>query len=680
MNISNSPGQSMAPSHGLVEIMRRHPLVCFFLLAYSFSLLTVAPLGTALAFATSTAPPPTTSAPLSDPHELETFLDGVLGVQLMDDHIPGATVAVVKDGRLFFAKGYGDADIQNGKQVSADHTLFRVGSVSKLFIWTAIMQLSEQGKVDLHADVNTYLKTFRIPATYPQPITLAHLLTHTAGFEDRYTGIFVPTTSDLKPLGKWLAANIPARVRPPGELTAYSNYGAALAGYIVEQVSGIPFDQYVEQHIFKPLGMNHSTFSQPVPASLVTDVSQGYTYTNGTYRAEPFEYVEIAPAGSLSATATDMANFMIAHLQNGRFGNQRILQDATAREMHTQHFTNDPRVPGMDYGFWEQRLNNQRVIEHGGDTILFHTLLALLPERNVGVFVSYNSPAGETARDTLLQAFLDHYFPAPKEPAPHPLAGFDQRANQISGTYWATRRSYTTYEKVFQLFTTVNVNNAGNGHLAISVGGGQTTDVVEVAPRVFQTASGHGSAVFRPGPNGMLMLLGSAPIEAFIQVPWYDAPTFHFLLLAVCVLFFLSALLLWPLLSIRTVMRRRALRKKLSPDAALEGTQTRGIGPLLAGWLAWIVSALNILFLIMMLIIFSNQENILYGVTPALTTLFMLATLSALLTVGVVLCAIMMWWRRFWRPWQRVYYTLVALGALAFAWELVFWNLIGLHV
>src|SRR2546425_682667 len=225
-------------------------------------------MGGAPVLAMHATPPPPSPTGLSDPHELETFLDRVVSMQLADDHIPGATVAVVKEGRLFFAKGYGNADRQHGKLVSANTTLFRIGSVSKLFTWTAVMQLAEQGKVNLHADVNTYLKTFHIPATYPEPITLAHLLTHSAGFEDRGTGIFAPTTSDLKPPGQWLAEHIPARVRPPGELTAYSNYGAALAGYIVEQVSGMPYAQYVEQHLFQPLGMRSSTFRQPVPGEL----------------------------------------------------------------------------------------------------------------------------------------------------------------------------------------------------------------------------------------------------------------------------------------------------------------------------------------------------------------------------------------------------------------------------
>src|SRR6266567_6670072 len=251
----------------------------------------------------STPPSPTPSG-LGDPRELETFLDGVLSKQLRANHIPGATVSVVKDGRLLFAKGYGSADLQAGRPVNAQTTLFRVASVSKLFTATAVLQLAEQGKLNLHADVNIYLKTFHLPATYPEPITLAHLLTHTAGFESRATGLQAArTTSDLKPLGQLLAEHMPARVRPPGVVTAYSNYGMALAGYLVEQVSGMPFEQYVEQHIFQPLRMHSSTFRQPVEARLSADLSQGYSYTNGAYRPGPFEFISEVPAGAMSTTA-----------------------------------------------------------------------------------------------------------------------------------------------------------------------------------------------------------------------------------------------------------------------------------------------------------------------------------------------------------------------------------------
>jgi CubicO group peptidase (beta-lactamase class C family) len=205
--------------------------------------------------------------------DLEAFLDGIVPLQLERDDIAGATIAVVKDGKLLFAKGYGYADYKNKKPVSADETLFRPGSSGKLFTWTAVMQLVEQGKLDLDRDVNTYLD-FKIPDAFGQAITLKNLLTHTPGFEEQIKDLF-SVGSESPNLGAYLKTHIPKRIYPPGTVPAYSNYGAALAGYIVERVSGHPFNEYIEENIFKPLGMTHSTIVQPLPATLSPYMSTG---------------------------------------------------------------------------------------------------------------------------------------------------------------------------------------------------------------------------------------------------------------------------------------------------------------------------------------------------------------------------------------------------------------------
>ncbi|MBV9228385.1 MAG: serine hydrolase [Chloroflexi bacterium] len=645
-------------------LLTRHTYIA--LLSIALCLLTCV-MNTAPALAASTTSLPAPTSGLDSPHDLETFLDGVMAAQLKDDHIPGATVSVVKDGKILFAKGYGYADIQHNEPVNAATTLFRIGSVSKLLTWTAVMQLAEEGKVNLHADVNTYLKTFQIPATYPQPITLANLLTHTAGFEDSGISNYVPTAHDLQPLGLWLPTHMPARVRAPGVLASYSNYGATLAGYIVEQVSGMPFDQYIEQHIYTPLNMSQSTFRQPVPSPLAAHLSQGYTAVDGTYRADPFENIQYGPAGSMSSTAIDMAHFMIAHLQNGRYGNTRILQTATAEDMHTQHFTQDPRLPGMAYGFYEQSINHVRLIAHGGDTLLFHSLLALLPDAHVGVFVSYNSGGGSIARDTFLQAFMDRYFPAAHVAQTTTLAGFKERAEQISGSYLATRRNYTSFQKLFNpLLSTFNVSTAGAGHLVIT-GAGQTLNVVEVAPWIFRQVEGPQTVIFHVGSGGTTMLVSNVPFEAFAKAAWYDTPSFHFLLLLVCVLLLLSAVLFWPLGFLRRA-RSQHEGKRLSGDPR----------SLLLHVLAGIVSGLDILFVAgLAFLLVSNPLSLAFSVPPMLIALLTLALISSVLTVGVVLSLMLVWGRHFWNSWQRIHYTLVAVAALAFVGELAYWNLLG---
>ena len=354
-------------------------------------------------------------------------------LQLQRENIAGAVIVVVKDGQVLFSKGYGYSDVALHKPVVPDATLFRPGSISKLFTWTSVMQLVEQNKLDLDRDVNGYLD-FKIPATYPQPITLRHIMTHTAGFEEAIKNLFVPEAKDLKPLGEYLRTSIPGRVSPPGTTPAYSNYATALAGYIVQRTSGEAYDDYVERHIFQPLGMAHTTMRQPLPDALKPLMSQGYTVASKP--PKPFEFVQAWPAGSASVTATDMAKFMIAHLQDGQYQNVRILQPETARLMHSAQFAAVPPLNSMALGFYEETRNGQRIIGHGGDTVCFHSDLHLLPAAGVGFFVSYNSAGkGETnparrAVGQVSQSLLPRASPRCR-PRPHRRCRHARRCRQL---------------------------------------------------------------------------------------------------------------------------------------------------------------------------------------------------------------------------------------------------------
>src|SRR5438270_10345316 len=208
--------------------------------------------------------------------DFETFLDALIPSQLQNRNIAGAVVSVVKDGQILFQKGYGYADVEAKKPVLPEQTLFRPGSISKLFTATAVLQLVEQGKLDLDRDVNEYID-FAIPKTYPEPITLRRLLTHTAGFEEVLKNLFVPMQQQMRPLHDYLVVALPARIFPPGKIAAYSNYGLTLAGYIVERVSGEKFESYIDNHILKPLKMQSSTFAQPLPTPLEPQMLQGYS-------------------------------------------------------------------------------------------------------------------------------------------------------------------------------------------------------------------------------------------------------------------------------------------------------------------------------------------------------------------------------------------------------------------
>ncbi|HEY1215223.1 MAG TPA: serine hydrolase domain-containing protein, partial [Bryobacteraceae bacterium] len=369
------------------------------------------------------------------------FMDALVPYAMERANIAGGVIVVVKDGGVLFSKGYGWADVAKRIPVIADQTLFRPGSVTKLFTWTAVMQLVEQGKLSLDRDVNDYLD-FRIPPKFGQPITIRNLMTHTPGFEDGLSEAFVKTPEELVPLHDYLAKHMPARIFPPGKVVAYSNYGASLAGYIVQRVSGEPYNDYIAHHILLPLGMGHSTFSQPLPPALQASMSQGYL-TASDEKTIPFEIIQTAPAGAMSATGTDLAPFMIAHLQDGVYAGATILKPETARLMHSPQSQMAPGMNGYDLGFYDENRNGLRIIGHAGDTAPFHSDLHLLLDKGVGLFMSFNSlgTQGEAGkvRDYVFRHFLDRYYPyiPPEEKT---VADPQRDAARVAGYYGSSRR------------------------------------------------------------------------------------------------------------------------------------------------------------------------------------------------------------------------------------------------
>jgi CubicO group peptidase (beta-lactamase class C family) len=613
--------------------------------------------------ATQITPGPTDRA------ELEAFLEGIMNAYLESNLIAGATLAVVKGGEIFFAKGYGYADVKEKKPVIADKTLFRPGSVSKLFTWMAVMQLFEQERLDLNTDVNTYLEGFKIPDTYPEPVTMTHLLTHTSGFEDFISEIGARRAEDIVPLAEFLERKMPARVRAPGKLTSYSNYGTALAGYIVEKISGMPFEDYVEKNIFEPLDMQHSTFRQPLPSHLANDMSVGYTYEKGMYKPHGFEHINgIAPAGSLSATATDMAKFMIAHLQHGKYGENRILEEETAKLMHTKLFSHDPRVDGNAHGFWEMTHNNIRSVVHGGDTFLFHSLLSIVPEKNLGLFVSFNSAGGTwPVYDNFIKAFLNHYYPAPELADAEPPRDFKRRASRFIGSYGVTRIAETTYEKLMGLMMTVKVEATEDSTLLITMPMGLgSKQLVELEPLVFREVGGQDTVVFRENSKGRIThaFFNQIPILAGVKLAWYKTPGFHYSLLAICMILFLSTLG-WPANALSKLLCRR---KREIPGA-----------PWLVRLIAGGMGVLYIIFLMGMFSALSDYMELIFGVPSQLKILLILPILSILLTIGALFFAYVAWKNKYWTVCGRVHYTLVVLASLVFLWFLAYWNLLGFH-
>ncbi|MBS0420055.1 MAG: beta-lactamase family protein [Proteobacteria bacterium] len=524
--------------------------------------------------------------------DLGAWLDGFMPFALQRADIAGAVVVVVKEGQTLFEKGYGRADVKTGRPVDPQTTVLRPGSVSKLFTWTAVMQLAEQGKLGLDRDVNAYLD-FQIPPAFGRPITLRQLLTHTAGFEDRFKNVLVKDRASLLPLDDYVRRALPPRLFPPGTVVAYSNYGATLAGYIVQRVSGQSYSTYIARHIFAPLEMNHSTFEQPVPAA-VGLAPQGYVLASEP--PAPFEFIGTIPAGALSTTAADMAHFMIAHLQNGRFLNAQILQAPTAVLMHAPAFRSAPALQSMSLGFYGEDRNGHRVIGHAGDLISFHADLHLLLDDHVGVFVGLNSLGKEVAssavRLALFNGFMDRYFPAPAS-APKVLPTASEHGRQLVGEYEPSRRGQSTFISLGNLLGVGTLTQRDDGTIALSTllgFNGQPKHWQEVAPYVWREVNG--TARLEAVMDGTRVRYLSSddlpPVAVWQPVPTGSRSSWNVPLLAGTLGVFAITLIAWPIAT-------RVRRHYRQPPAGRVHMLVRGVVVLnlvfLAGWLIFLLVA-----------------------------------------------------------------------------------------
>ena len=484
--------------------------------------------------------------------DVNAWLDGFMSYSLAKDDIAGAVVVVVKDGQILTQKGYGYSDVASHKPVDPAKTLFRPGSVSKLFTWTAVMQLVEQGKLDLDKDVNTYLD-FKIPPYNGKPITLRNIMTHTAGFEEVIKDLIAHDPKALMPLGTYVKTHLPERVFDAGTTPAYSNYATAVAGYIVERTSGESFDNYIEHHVFTPLGMTNSSFRQPLPANLAGQMSTGYKRASGD--PQKFEIVVPAPAGSLSSSGVDMGRFMIAHLQNGELDGNRILSAATAEKMHNTPLTLLPPLNRMELGFFETNINGREVIAHLGDTEYFHTSLHLMLKENVGFYVSYNSQGKEGASGTqrlaLFEDFADRYFPGPALTGKVPAKEAAEHVKMMAGNWEASRRGETNFVNAIGLLGQTKVGVGPKGELLIPSlkgYGGAPDKFVEVSPFVWQQVDGH-TLVAAKVENGKVVRWSwglVAPFTVYDRVPWYKDGTWLLPLLYASLAAMLLTVLLWP--------------------------------------------------------------------------------------------------------------------------------------
>ncbi|MBP1202972.1 CubicO group peptidase (beta-lactamase class C family) [Duganella sp. 1411] len=605
-----------------------------------------------------------------DAADLAAWLDGRVPYALKSGEIAGLVISVVKDGKVLLQKGYGMADVEAAIPMDPANSLVRPGSTSKLFTWTAVMQLVQQGKIDLDRSVNDYLD-FKIDESY-EPVTMRHLMNHRAGFEEGIKDLLGYDPAQAQTTERYLKEHPRPMLFAPGAVPAYSNYGVALAGYIVQRVSGESFENYVERHIFRPLGMSHSTFVQPLPKDFPGQLSKGYRTTGEPPSA--FELVITAPAGALTTTAADMGRFMLAHLQQGGLDGNRILDAATVARMHSP---SEPARPGfgvMAHGFFRATQNGREVIGHGGDTIVHHTELDLLPGEGVGIFFSFNSRGKDGAvygaRKELFDGFMDRYFPAAAVSEPPTLASAAADARRIAGSYQSSRRVEHGFLSLLYLLQQTAITANPDGTISTPEATGAMATYREVGPQLWRKVGGTQTLALTEVDGVKTVIDSENPVSVLQEGPLARSAALNLGVLVFSAATLLCALLAWPL----GALLRRADRATSGAGPGLRKLRT----------LQRAAVVVDVLYLGAWFMLIKPLLNTDVGVyRTSIDWVVGLLEVSGLLAVGAAAAGVWVAWRmartdatRLTRAWA----VLVALALLGVVWigvvgRLMTWNL-----
>ncbi|HMB62973.1 MAG TPA: serine hydrolase domain-containing protein [Eudoraea sp.] len=601
-----------------------------------------------------------------NPVELEIFFDGLFPALIDAYHVPGAVVVVVKGDSLLFSKGYGYANLDNRIPVDPATTLFRIASVSKLIAATIVMQQVEQGNLDLDTDVNDYLSEFKILEAFGQPVTLRNLLTHTAGFDDTFPGTTESLTANPTPLSEFLNRRQPDRVIPPGEVISYSNYGFALAGHLVERTSGQSYDAYVEDYIFSPLGMDQTQYG--IPVEVPATMAQGYYWNDEQHVTAIYDRIKFAPAAEVIATGLDMGRFMSTFLQMGELKEQRILREATVREMLSRQFTHHPELTGWGLGFIESVHNKVPVWSHGGSWAGFGTELMLIPEANVGIFVSTNQDRADSGGffNNFFKQVFDHYFPLSQRIKLEPSSGFPDRAAVLLGSYRDTRRFRNSLAKASGLTGTMQLSMDEDGTLVYGGMGFPSERYIEVDSLLFAQEDGDKMMTFQTDDEGRVKYLFVDGLSisgwSLEPVPWHQNPSLHSSLLVVIIIFFVLSVFGWLL----GWLARRIFNGP--PSAVLPA----------ARWTAFSVCLLQAIFLVCLFVLLGQQLPELSQHLPTyLIVLLILPLVSLVLTLFLPYFLVTGYTRDVSAPLAKLHYwCLVVLSFLVLGIEW-YWNLLG---
>lgn len=602
----------------------------------------------------------------------EKTVDNTINTLLSTYNIPGAVLVIVKDGKTYYEKGYGFANIESKVPVDPDKTMFNIGSVGKLFTSIAVMQLVEKEKLDLNEDVNKYLADFKIKNEYSKPVTLGNLLTHTGGFDSSYIGMNSRKYSSIVPLGEFLKKNMPPLIREPGEIIQYDNYGMALAGYIVEQASNLSFSQYIENYIFQPLDMKNSSCLSTTDNK--ESIATSYINLNGINQPGIPAYLNIVPAGDIMSTGSDMANFMIANLHKGIFQDKSILKEETIQDMQKLHFANYPDFPGMAYGL----AFNEGVLSKGGDTSdNFHTQMSLLPDENMGVFISLNGGSRE-ALNILFNAVISQLSDKIYVQPDYKQSNYPDNIKDFEGLYRHTenyiKKSIAKVQFLSPSQSGDRITSDGKNVLFY-----RNELFKRINPFIFENSRGDYLA-FKKDSSGeikyMAALYGDRTsvyfefnsISSYEKVPWHENYIIHTSLLLLFAIVFILTIFRWIFILLYRLIKKTHNKK--------------GIVYLFGELLSVTISVLNI-FSIISSIAFIPQSvlgnDASFGIPVGINLLLVLPVITTLLTALMGVFLIISQKDKQLLLSQKVHYVFLVFSSAAFILLLNYWCLVGFN-
>ena len=628
----------------------------------------------------------------SDPAELESFLDGYITEQMDAHHIPGVVITFVKDGEVFFSKGYGYADIEKQIPFDPEQTLLTTASLGKAFTAVGVLQLNEHGVIDLQEDVRPYFTEFELNTRFDDPLTFANLLTHTDGFEARMIGVAALSEDGMLPLGELIETYTPTQLYPPGKYMTYGDFPANLAGYLTQEISGVPFEQYMADNILNPLGMESSTFYQHLSDEMHSRLAVGYEYQDGQQEPVPYFYIRYAPLGGLRTTAADMNHFMLALLNGGEHNGVRIMDEETVQMMFTQQFAPDPKMAGITYGLFEHFHNGQRVLLRDGDGVGTRNRMVLFPDQDMGFFISYNSGDSNLRLD-IVNAIIDRYFSLGNASAPVPMEGYQERADMFSGAYRPLQADVTTFGKSMYFFSQlVEVTTTDEGYLSIKttgmggeessvMGGFEGTSLwVEVEPLYLERVDGYGQLSFVQDEAGSIvqMVSGQGYHGTFVKLPWYESQSFHLVLVVLCAVLIISILLSTFITAPLGTLIRKIRKQEVS------GNNPR-VAMLAYVWVAIVAGMLGVFVIRAIGVLYAYDAvagfpNFMWGVSDEIVNALNSIFLPVLLALPLPIFAGLAWINNWWKVSTRIHYTLVMLAVLAVIWWAHYWNLLGFRM